>query len=179
MNDVGSDINDSGNEFDDSNIEVNWENAEEDLIPVDRSHFSQDILEAEARADEELNAQEAALDSTIREIEAESDIQAASETGEQAQNDIDDIVSERPYDAEDNLESAANVEAQTLEQIDDASMPEIEPDSQLNSGTEIPQAVDTPETGRFATTELGYSRMIETGPENPERTVWNDIESKD
>ena len=31
-----------------------------------------------------------------------------------------------------------------------------------------------PQHNRFATTELGLGRMIETGVENPERLIWND-----
>jgi hypothetical protein len=55
---------------------------EEDRIKVDKSHFTDEALEAEARADAQLAADEAAMDERIKQVEAEFNQEA------QQDNDI-------------------------------------------------------------------------------------------
>jgi hypothetical protein len=44
---------------------------QEDLIPVDKSHFTEEALEAQSRADAQLAADEAAMDKTIKQFYAD------------------------------------------------------------------------------------------------------------
>jgi len=53
---------------------------QEELIPVDKSHFTQEALDAQARADKELAEEEAAMDKKIRSITAEIEEQEKGET---------------------------------------------------------------------------------------------------
>lgn len=53
---------------------------QEELIPVDKSHFTQEALDAEARADQELSMEEAGMDTKIRSITAEIEEQEKGET---------------------------------------------------------------------------------------------------
>lgn len=46
---------------------------QEDLIPVDKSHFTDEALEAQARADEQLAAEESARDEKIKQFYAKED----------------------------------------------------------------------------------------------------------
>jgi hypothetical protein len=112
---------------DDANIDdVNWDTAEQDLIPVDRSHFTDEALQAMENAEAELAAEEARIDAVIQEFYAEE--QTASEV---ATTD------------------------------DDTGASEEQPSSFTESAP-------------YATTELGLATMVETGPESPERMIYND-----
>lgn len=56
----------------DSHHEIE-DTPEEDRIKLDKSHLSQEVRDAEIRADQQLAAEEAAMDERIKEVETELD----------------------------------------------------------------------------------------------------------
>jgi hypothetical protein len=72
------DESDMGDELSD----INWDHAEEDLIPIDRSHMSQEVHDARTRADQQEENNLNRINDAIQQLEEEDAINS--------QNDVED-----------------------------------------------------------------------------------------
>lgn len=79
---------------------------QEDLIPVDKSHFTEEALEAQAQADDQLAAEEDAMDEKIQQFYAEQEQDSAVQTTENQVDQADEAVHEQTTDASETAESA-------------------------------------------------------------------------
>ncbi|HAF48004.1 MAG TPA: hypothetical protein DCL08_02045 [Anaerolineaceae bacterium] len=90
---------------------------QEDLIPVDKSHFTEDALEAQAHADEQLAAEEAAMDEKIQQFYAEQEQDSGMQNAENQVNQADEAVNEQTTGDSETAE-AAQEEASSSEEED-------------------------------------------------------------
>ena len=97
---------------------------EEDRIPSDKSHFTQETLEAEVRADEQLAAEEADLDERIAQIEAELEQEAK-------------LVNSSAINEDQSLSQQPQSEAESANEMQENSQHEASPETQSNSQSEI------------------------------------------
>jgi hypothetical protein len=142
---------------------------EEGLIPIDNSHLSPEVIEAGRRADEMLAAEESAMEAAIAEIEQERDGEVSTEIIRESQAGLDHQANSEALESQDTQSPLLSHDVQPIEDTVPIPGVSLAPDT-------LPEPeVDTTQSGRIATTELGYSRMIETGVESPERTIYNDI----
>jgi hypothetical protein len=56
---------------DTDSFDSSWESAEEDLIPIENDHLTEDVREAEQRADAQLEADAARLEESIKAFDQE------------------------------------------------------------------------------------------------------------
>jgi len=100
-NQIENDIENIENQAQDQIADI----QEENLIPVDKSHFTSEALEAEARADADLAEHEAAMQTRINKIYAENQI---DETAENAQIPSSGEEPEQGYNDENNPKPDTN-----------------------------------------------------------------------
>jgi hypothetical protein len=102
-------------------VQINQNQVEdipqEDLIPVDKSHFTEEALEAQAHADEQLAAEEAAMDEKIQQFYAEQEQVSGMQNAGNQVHQADEAVNEQTTDASETAE-AAHEEASSSEEED-------------------------------------------------------------
>ena len=79
---------------------------QENQIPVDKSHFTDEALEAQASADEKLAAEEAALDEKIKQFYAEEDQGSGIENSEYQVNQPEEAANEQTTGASETVEAS-------------------------------------------------------------------------
>lgn len=85
-------LNESG---DMDNFESHWDNPEEDLIPIDNRHLSDEVRDAARRADEALAREEARIETLMNSFDQEFDQEALVEPAPlSAENSIDEAASD-------------------------------------------------------------------------------------
>lgn len=88
----------------------------EDLIPVDKSHFTEEALEAQARADEQLAAEEAAMDEKIKQYYTEQEQYLDMQTAENQMNQANVAFNEQTKSASETLEASQEIETASEEE---------------------------------------------------------------
>jgi len=89
---------------------------QEDLIPVDKSHFTEEALEAQAQADDQLAAEEDAMDEKIQQFYAEQEQDSTVQTTENQVDQADEPVHEQTTDASETAESAQEESSSSQEE---------------------------------------------------------------
>jgi len=90
---------------------------QEDLIPVDKSHFTDEALEAQARADADLAAAEEAMEETVEQYYAELDDQSIEPAGENAAKTSETAQEQQALD--NTVESSENEEGESSSEEED------------------------------------------------------------
>jgi len=129
---------------DDKSFDTDWEHAEDELIPIDNSHLSNEVREAEIRADEQLAADEASLEESIEQMQTLEDASVNEQVT--PSDDVKGLSNDTPVDSNQS--------------------------DQIHIGTELGLAAYN-EGGRVEAPERRiYNNIIETENEssgNPER----------
>ena len=83
---------------DDQSFDTDWEHAEDELIPIDNSHLSDEVREAEIRADEQLAADEARLEENIEQMQALEDASVNEQVN--PPDDVKGLSNDAPVDSD-------------------------------------------------------------------------------